>query len=206
MPDAAGVPVLTPNSMRTLALIAALAAAANAWGQGSRGGYMGAAIGQAYYKHTCAGAPAAIACNGDDTAWRVFGGYQLKPGFAVEVGFHALGSIAAQGNGPGTVTQTADVRAVDLVYAGSWAMSNRLALITKLGFYFGKLQVDASPAGITRGWESRSTNDITYGLGVGYELTDHAEFRLEWQHFGHFGTGASDLDIHLFSLGALYRF
>ena len=193
--------------MRTVALIAGLLGAANAWSQDSRGWYMGASIGQAYYKHTCDGAPAGITCNNDDTAWRVFGGYQFKPSFGIELGFHTLGSVAAQGSGPATVTQSADVRAVDVVYVGSWAMTNRLALITKLGFYFGKMQVAAHPSGITRGWESRSTNDITYGLGIGYELTDHADFRLEWQHFGHFGTGnAPDLDIHLFTLGAVYRF
>jgi OOP family OmpA-OmpF porin len=193
--------------MKTLMLVAALLAAANAGAQDSRGGYMGASIGQAYYKHTCEGAPAGISCNNNDTAWRVFGGYQFKPSFAIELGFHTLGSVAAEGKGPATVTQTAEVRAVDVVYVGSWAMSNRLALITKLGFYFGKLQVAATPAGTSRGWESRSTNDITYGLGVGYQLTDHADFRLEWQHFGHFGTGSSpELDIHLFSLGAVYRF
>jgi OOP family OmpA-OmpF porin len=189
------------------ALLVLLAASPAAWPQDSRGGYMGASIGEAYYRHTCDGAPAGITCSNDDTAWRIFGGYQFKPSFAIEVGLHALGNIAAQGTGPGTVTQTAEVRAVDVVYAGSWAMTNRLALITKLGFYFGKMQVDANPAGITRGWESRSTSDLTYGLGVGYELTDHADFRLEWQHFGHFGTGGgTDLDIHLFSLGAVYRF
>lgn len=189
------------------ALLVLLAGPVAAWAQDSRGGYMGASIGEAYYRHTCKGAPAGITCNNDDTAWRVFGGYQFKPSSAIELGLHTLGSIAAQGTGPGTVTQTAEVRAVDLVYVGSWAMTNRLALITKLGFYFGKLQVDANPAGITRGWESRSTNGITYGLGIGYELTDHADFRLEWQRFGHFATGsAPELDVHLFSLGAVYRF
>jgi len=189
------------------ALLVLLAASPAAWSQDSRGGYVGASIGQAYYKHTCDGAPAGITCNNDDTAFRVFGGYQFKPSFGMELGFHVLGNIAAQGGGPAAVKQTADIRAVDFLYVGSWPMSNRLALITKLGFYFGKLQVDANPAGISRGWESRSTNDITYGLGVGYELTDHADFRLEWQHFGHFGTGsAPDLDIHLISLGAVYRF
>jgi len=192
---------------RLAALVVLLAACPAAWSQDSRGGYMGASIGQAYYKHTCDGAPAGISCNNDDTAFRVFGGYQFKPSFGMELGFHVLGNIAAEGGGPAAVKQTADIRAVDFVYVGSWSMSNRLALITKLGFYFGKLQVDANPAGISRGWESRSTNDITYGLGVGYELTDHADFRLEWQHFGHFGTGnAPDLDIHLISLGAVYRF
>jgi len=188
------------------ALLVLLGIGASAHAQ-DPGWYGGAAIGQAYYKHTCEGAPAGITCDNSDTAARFFAGYQWKPSFAMELGFHMLGSIAAQGGGPAQVTQTADVRAVDLVYAGSWAMSNRLALITKLGFYFGRLQVDASPAGTSRGWESRSTNDITYGLGVGYALTDHADFRLEWQHFGHFGSGSSsELDIHLFSLGALYRF
>jgi opacity protein-like surface antigen len=125
----------------------------------------------------------------------------------MELGLHLLGDIAAQGSGPGTVTQTAEVRAIDFVYVGSWAMANRLSLLTKLGFYFGKTQVDASPAGVSRGWESRRTNDITYGLGVGYALTERADFRLEWQRFGHLGTGSTPaLDVHLVSLGALYRF
>jgi OOP family OmpA-OmpF porin len=197
----------TSSSFRSFALLALLALAANASAQDTRGGYIGASIGQAYYKHTCDGASAGITCNNNDTSMRLFGGYQWKPSFAMEVGLHALGNIAAQGTGPGTVTQTAEVRAVDLVYVGSWAMANRFSLVTKLGLYFGKVQVDSTPAGTSRGWESRKTNDITYGLGVGYALTDHADFRFEWQHFGHFGTGSPPaLDIHLVSLGALYRF
>ena len=186
-------------------LFALLAQAA--WAQDSRGGYMGASVGQAYYKHTCDGAPAGISCNNNDTALRFFGGYQFKPSFAMELGLHSLGTVAAQGSGPATVTQTAEVSAVDFIYVGSWAMGNRYALLAKLGFYFGKLAVEATPAGATRGWETRRTNDITYGLGLSYALTDRADFRFEWQHFGHMGTGSPpELDIHLVSLGALYRF
>src|SRR3954453_22703069 len=44
--------------------------AAGASAQDSRGGYMGAAVGQAYYKHTCEGAPAGVTCSNDDTAAR----------------------------------------------------------------------------------------------------------------------------------------
>ena len=178
-----------------------------AWAQDTRGGYMGASIGQAYYKHTCDGAPAGISCNNNDTALRLFGGYQWKPGFAMELGFHMLGTVAAEGSGPATATQTAEVSAIDFVYAGSWAIGNRYSLLAKLGFYTGKVAVDATPPGASRGWESWRTNDITYGAGVGYALTDRADFRFEWQHFGHFGTGNPPaLDIHLFSLGAVYRF
>jgi OOP family OmpA-OmpF porin len=193
---------------RIAALVLALTAAPMAQADDSPGGYMGVSVGHAYFKHSCDGAPAGINCDNSDTAARVFAGYQFKPRFAMEVGFHGLGTIAAQGNGPATVTQTADISAIDFVYVGSWALGNRYALITKLGFYFGKIAVDATPStGASRGWESRNTNDITYGLGASYALTDRADFRFEWQHFGHFGTGtAPELDIHLFSLGALYRF
>jgi OmpA-OmpF porin, OOP family len=193
--------------MRAKAFLALLVLAPAAWAQ-DPGGYGGASIGQAYYKHTCDGAPAGITCNNNDTALRLFAGYQFKPRFAMEVGLHSLGTAAAQGSGAGTVTQTAEVSALDLVYVGSWALGNRFSLLTKLGFYFGKVAVEATPAtGASRGWESKRTNDITYGLGASYALTDRADFRFEWQHFGKFGTGnAPELDVHLFSLGALYRF
>lgn len=194
--------------MRAAALLVLLLANAHAWAQDARGGYAGASIGQAYYKHTCDGAAAGISCNNNDTATRLFGGYQFKPSFAMEIGLHTLGTIAAQGTGPATVTQSAEVHAIDFLYVGSWAMGNRFSLLAKLGFYMGKVQVDPTPSGgASRGWESRKTNDITYGLGASYAMTDHADFRLEWQHLGHFGTGsAPELDVHLFSLGALYRF
>ena len=196
------------HRVRNALALALVVAAASAWAQDPRGGYMGASVGQAYYRHTCDGAPAGVTCNNNDTALRLFGGYQWRPSVGVELGFHALGSIGAQGNSPGTVSQTAEVRAVDLLYVGSWPMGNRFSLITKLGLYVGKVQVDSSPStGASRGWESRKTTDLTYGLGAGYALTDHADFRIEWQHLGHLGTGnPPPIDVHLFSLGALYRF
>jgi OOP family OmpA-OmpF porin len=178
------------------------------WAQDMRGGYFGASIGQAYYRHSCDGAPAGITCANNDTGARLFAGYQFKPRFAMEVGFHTLGTAAAQGNGPALVTQTAEVTAIDFVFVGSWALANRFSLLSKLGVYTGKVSVDATPAsGASRGWQSNRTTDITYGLGASYALTQHADFRFEWQHLGHFGTGsAPELDVHLFSLGALYRF
>jgi OOP family OmpA-OmpF porin len=196
--------------MRPLLRIAVLAlglAAADAWPQDARGGYLGAAIGQAYFKHTCDGAPAGVTCNSNDTAARLFAGYQLRPALALEVGFHALGTVAAQGNAAGSATQSAEISALDLAAVGSWPIANRFSLLGKLGVYSGKLAVDAAPAGTLRGWESRRTNELTYGLGAGYALTDHADFRLEWQHLGHLKTGNPPaIDIHLVSLGALYRF
>ena len=191
--------------IRALTVAAGLLAATPAWSQDSRGAYMGGSIGQASYKHTCDGAPAGITCDNSDTAARVFVGYQFSPRFAMEAGYHNLGTPSARGGGPAGVTETAELTALDFVFVGSWPLANRLSLLTKLGFYFGKTEPNASPSG--RNWSSSRNNDITWGLGLGYVLTDHAEFRFEWQHFGNLGTGSTPaLDIHLLSLGAVYRF
>ena len=74
------------SAFRPLGLLALLLLAQAASAQDSRGGYLGASIGQAYYKHTCDGAPAGVTCNNNDTALRLFGGYQFKPSFAMELG------------------------------------------------------------------------------------------------------------------------
>lgn len=195
--------------MARLILAAALIGACHgAWAQDSRGAYMGASIGQASYKHTCDGAPAGIACDNSDTAWRLFAGYQVNRRSALELGFHSLGTPAATGSGPSPITETADISAIDLVYAGNWPIANRFSLLAKLGLYFARVEANPPPAGTpARNWETSRNNDLTYGLGVSYVLTDHAEWRFEWQHFGHVGTGSTPaLDIHLFSLGAVYRF
>ena len=191
--------------MRVAVTVALLAATSVAYSQDSRGAYMGGSIGQAGYKHTCDGAPAGITCDNSDTAARVFAGYQFTRSFAMELGYHNLGSASARGSGPAGVTETADISAIDFTYVGSWPIANRFSLLARRGAYFGKVDATASQSG--RNWGTSRNNDITFGAGLGYVLTEHAEFRFEWQHFGHLGTGTTPaIDIHLFSLGALYRF
>lgn len=190
---------------RVRILAAALGlASSSVWGQ-ERGFYAGAAIGQASYSGTCHGAPSGTTCDEKDTASRLFGGYQFTPRFAMELGYHDLGTAVAHGAGPANLTERADITAFDFTFAGMMPVGNRFSLLARLGFYRGDVQ--ASGGSTARGWESRTTTDITYALGGRYVITEHAEFRLEYQHFGHLGTGATPaLDIHLFSLGAVYRF
>jgi OOP family OmpA-OmpF porin len=187
--------------------LAILAAPAAAWGQ-ERGAYVGGAIGQAGYRGTCHGAPAGTTCDNNDTASRIFGGYQFTPRFAIELGYHDLGTAVAHGGGPAGVTERADITAFDFTFVGMLPVGNRFSLLARLGFYRGEMQAAPPPAGMAaRGWETKYTNDITYAFGGRYAFTEDAEFRLEYQHFGHLGTGSTPaLDIHLFSLGAVYRF
>jgi len=185
-----------------------LASSQAAWAQ-ERGLYAGAAIGQAGYRGTCHGAPSGTTCDNSDTAMRIFAGYEFTRRFAMELGYHDLGTAEARGGGPAAVTERADITAIDFTFVGMLPVGNRFSVLARLGFYFGEVEASSPPpAGApARGWETRRTNDITYAFGGRYVLTEHAEFRLEYQHFGHLGTGAAPaLDIHLFSLGAVYRF
>ena len=134
--------------------------------------YVGAAIGEAKLDDR------------HDTAVKFFGGYQFKPSFAIEAGYHDLGKV-----------RSASVTAFDLSFVGSWELGNRYALLGRIGVY----RADTSGAGTNLG--------PLLGLGASYELTRSASFRLEWQRYDKLGPDTLPaLDIDVLSIGALYRF
>ena len=147
-------------------------AAAPAWSQA----YVGAAIGQSDLDRTT------------DTAVKAFGGYQFKPGFAIEGGYQTLGSVTIAG-------RSADISAFDVGFIGAWELGNRFALLGRVGVY----RAETSGGGTNLG--------PVFGLGVSYELTHSAAFRLEWQRFDKLGPDTQpSLDIDVISIGALFRF
>ena len=120
----------------------------------------------------------------NDTAAKLFGGYQFQPNFAIEAGYQDLGGA-----------RSASVTAFDLSFVGSWELGNRFTLLGRIGAY----RADTSGAGTNFG--------PLFGLGMGYELTRNASFRLEWQRYDKLGPDTLPaLDIDVFSIGALYRF
>ena len=119
-----------------------------------------------------------------ETAVRGFGGFQFSPNFAIEGGYQDLGSV-----------RSASITALDLSFVGSWELGNRFALLGRVGVY----RADTSGGGTNLG--------PIFGLGVGYELTHRASFRLEWQRYDKLGPDKQpSLDIDVLSIGALYRF
>lgn len=123
-----------------------------------------------------------------DTAARGFAGYQFTPNFAMEGGYQDLGSVTASGH-------AATVTAFDFSFVGSWEMGNRFALLGRVGMY----RSQTSGVGTNLG--------PVFGVGVSYELTHNASFRLEWERFDKLGTDTNPkLDIDVLSIGAVYRF
>lgn len=193
--------------------------------------YSGIGIGQARYRGACQGAAAGITCESRDTAIRLFVGYGFTPHFAAEWGYGTLGTVRA------STGESADLAAADLSVVGSWPISTRFSAHARLGVYAGAMEAHPSagadvedtcpaappgglPPGVAlppcappsaapaqRGWQSGNNTDVTYGLGLGYALSEKGVLRLEWQRFQNFGGGGGPkLDVDLFSIGALVHF
>ncbi|MBV9189120.1 MAG: outer membrane beta-barrel protein, partial [Betaproteobacteria bacterium] len=123
-----------------------------------------------------------------DTAARGFGGYQFKPSFAMEGGYQALGTADRNG-------RSASISAIDFGFVGSWELGNRYALLGRVGAY----RAETSGFGTNLG--------PIFGVGVSYDMTHNATFRLEWTRYDKLGPDTyPNLDIDVLSIGAVYRF
>lgn len=185
---------------KLIGIIAALLVAAPAAAQ-ETGFYAGGSLGQATVKDFCEGTGAlGIACDDSDTAWKIFGGYQFNPNFALEAGYSQIGEFDLSAAGD---VATVDGTALELVGIGIMPVAQRLAVYGKLGIYRG--ETDASS---NFGFSASETNtDLTYGFGVRFDAARNVALRAEWQRYTDVGGGdIGDSDVDVLSVGVLVRF
>ena len=113
----------------------------------------------------------------DDTAFKLFGGYQFHPNVAVEA---AYGMLYDKG---GTEANSLEVVAVPML-----PVANRLSVFGKFGF----AHIDVDPG-------DRKT-ELTYGVGVQYDATPKIGLRAQWQRYD------TDQEIDFLSVGLVARF
>jgi OOP family OmpA-OmpF porin len=176
------------KSIKALLAIAAFAFAGGAAAQSLSSVYVGGTLGQAELKDACSGL---ANCDEKDTAWRILGGYQFNRYFAAELGYHNLGEASAPG-------ATLEASAWELVGIGAYPIVNQLSVYGKLGVYRGELE----------GPGAEETNtDLTYGVGLQYDVLKNVGVRGEWQRYNKMGGGALvETDVDVLSVGVVYRF
>ena len=186
----------------------ALLCAPSAWSQ-EAGFYVGGAVGQAEHKDACEGAN--ISCDEKDSAWKIFGGYQINRNLAVELGYADLGESAASGTvGAITVDARFEVTVFELSAVGMLPIMDRLSLFGRAGLYRSDVELSGTGRlGATTVPVSSSDDniDFTFGLGVRYDVTRNIGVRAEWQRYlGVGGDDTGESDIDLLSIGVLFRF
>ena len=190
--------------------IAAMAISAPALAQQSHA-YIGGLIGQSKAADGCTDLPSGFSCDNKDSAFKLFGGYQFNPHFAVEGGYADLGKVKGSGVTSGVnLDASTKLSAWDVAAVGSWPFASQFSVFGKLGAYYGTVDSTgtASGAGGSASAAAKDSNvGFTYGLGARYDFTRNLAARAEWQRYNKMGgdnTGKSDVDV--LGLSLLWKF
>jgi OmpA-OmpF porin, OOP family len=182
------------------AAVAAPAAFAQARGAAADAGwYAGGSLGQSTADCKVSGG----SCDDKDTAWKIFGGYQINRNFGVELGYADLGKITVSAGGSSLSVETTSW---DLVGVGSFPMANQFSIYGKLGF--NRTETKAGSA-------KDNGTDLTFGAGVRYDFSRNLGVRGEWQRYkattpaatsGAITVTSGDFDIDVLSVGVVWKF
>jgi OOP family OmpA-OmpF porin len=177
------------------------------------GAYVGASVGQTELDmgtgdlQSILGATGFVASTDNtDVGWKVFGGYQFNPYFAVEAAYVNLGEFTASGffaGSPAHGSAEGDAGLFSLV--GTLPLGDAFDLSAKVGAIVW--DVDTSVAG-SFGTSETNFNGTTlaYGIGAAWNITQEIGIRGELERFKDLGPDYKEVDLDLYSLGAVFHF
>lgn len=164
-------------------------ASANALADGF---YVGAGIGEATVEVDAVGFEA------DDTAFKIFGGYNINSYFAVEAAYFD-GGEAEQSFGNGSVSVALDGLNVSAV--GRLPINDVFSLFGKIGYASYEGDIKGRVGNTVVASDSGSDEELTYGFGAAFNLGPAFELRAEYE-----AIDVSDSEISMLFVSGLYKF
>lgn len=153
----------------------------------SKAYYVGGTIGQSEASSFCNGDSG---CEDSDSAWKVFGGYQIRDNISIEGAYLNLGDIRKNG-------QSSDISAFAAYGVGTLPITERFDAFAKIGGSY---------------WKSENTDGdrngfgLAYGLGAKMSLNETTKLRAEWESIPNVQTSSNeDNDINMLSIGVEFR-
>jgi OOP family OmpA-OmpF porin len=133
--------------------------------------------------------------NESDLGYKFYGGY-LGNNFGAEFSFTGLGD--------GYTPDNLDVSGLSFEFIGRLPIGSSFSLLGKFGIFWWT--VENCDTGYYYYYCPSGTyndgSDLTYGLGLQYDLNDRVSIRGEWQDF----QDVNGSDISLLSAGLIYTF
>jgi OOP family OmpA-OmpF porin len=172
-----------------------LLAGASAYAEQAPGFYAGAGIGQATVKVDD------VDFDANDTAFKVFGGYNFNQYFAAELAYFdggAPGETYDLGFGD-TGRVEAEFTGLNLSAVGRLPVGDNFALFAKAGYASYDVKVSAHADGFSDS-ASDSDNDLSYGVGAGFSFGQF-DLRGEYEM-----VDVSGGDFNILSVSGVYRF
>lgn len=186
------------NRMKT-AFAIALPAALMAIGapaiaqQSDAGWYVGAAYGITNIDVSTSGPGFSV--DGDDSGYKIFGGFQFNKHLGVEAGYLDAGNASVTGPGG---SASLSVTALTLAGTGTLPLGQNFALLGKVGLWMW--DTGCSGAICVSSYDDSST-DLFYGVGARFNFNRNWSMQVEWEQF----ETSSDA-VTLTSLGVRYKF
>lgn len=146
--------------MKKMMSVAAVAAMMMFAGAASAQGYVGGTIGFSNFSRDC---PAFADCDTSDTAFKLYGGFNLAPHWSIEGAYVDFGSTTSN---IGPIHGNIDVSAFIVNGAYRWDFSPKWAGVARLGL----ASVSGDPSGLD-GSRSKTSLKLYGGLGIEYSFS-----------------------------------
>ena len=184
-------------------------------GVNETGFYAGAGVGATRLKLDTTGLIGSA--DEEDTGWKLFAGYQFNKYIGLEGGYYDLGKASFAGTlataiPPFPAGTAASVNLKSKAYAlsavGTLPLGrSAFSLTARLGIAYSEADADVRLGAGATASSSDDATELTYGLGVRYDVTRSFSVRGEWERFRIGGSNIGDKsDVDLFTLNAYYRF
>ena len=184
------------------------------WYVGANAGKSAATIDDAGIKSNLAGqglTTSSISDRDSSTGYKIFGGYQFNPNFALEGGYFDLGKFGytATTVPAGTLNGDIKIRGLNLDAVGTLPLSDKFSVLGRVGMNYanttGKF-AGTGPVNVVN--PSPSKRDLNYkvGLGVQYAFTEALAMRAEVERYRINDAVRNKGDIDVISVGLVYRF
>ncbi len=163
----------------TIAAFVAASAFGFASSASAQEAYVGVSGGISNWSVDCSGT---TACDKSDSSFKLFGGYNINPNFAVEGAYVSLGKWTATGPDPdfGNLSVENKGSGFELTGVFKAPFSNEFTGFAKLGASFMKGETSVSTGGQTASQSENNTN-LVAGLGLTYAFSKEVSIRGEWE-------------------------
>jgi OOP family OmpA-OmpF porin len=136
-------------------------------------GYVGVSGGASFYDVDCAGT---ASCDKNGSSFKLYGGYNINPNFAIEGGYTSLGKATASFD---DLRAEAKASGFEIAGVGKFPAAQNLELFVKLGL--SVMTGEAVISGPVSGTAEEDSAELLAGFGLSYNINKQAAVRAEYE-------------------------
>ncbi|MFI4941114.1 MAG: outer membrane beta-barrel protein [Burkholderiales bacterium] len=146
-----------------------------------------------------------------DTGYKLFGGYQFNPNFALEGGYYDLGQFGFTANTTpaGSLNGNIKLRGINLDAVGLLPFTEKLSGFARVGLNYADARDSFTGTGLVDVSDpnpSKRELNAKFGLGLQYSFTESLAMRVEAERYRINDAVGNRGDVDLVSVGLVYRF